>query len=431
MQKKIITTFNLLTALLITAFFWFTPRINDDISNYNAPNLHNLSGIIHGDYLMFFHWSSRILINFIMFVMTDLAPHWLFAIITGGLIFAILHLLTRLANPKREPVRQLLIISILLTFNFIILNTAGWIATTVTYLWPFGALAIGILLYQQQTKSKIIKALNYLLTLICFLFAFNNEQLAIAGLLLLPAIKLPWKRYLLPGTAITINVLLVIFSPGNHARKLAETKRWFPAFQHFNLIQKLDLGTLTTIQHYLFGLSLPLITLTIVLVILNLKRHPIISWLPLGLLIATNLLGTLTDDPKRWTTTITQPSIGKIMAIQYMLAILLFALVIYLLPNLKARWWLTVAILVRVAMGMSPTLYASASRTFAISDGIIIMLSILISKQMNKEMIKQTIVIFIGLAFGNLLINTGITYLPRIINTNQPPLNFWEQIPNR
>ena len=140
--------------LIITTIFYHLPTVGDDIANSHAHNLQTLSGIFQTDINMFSTWSSRILINPLMYISTTITPKIVFAIITGLLVTNIVIFLNHHLNSRQIPALTILILLTPFIFPLIELGTAGYIATTVTYLWPIGLATISYQLFNHLNHSK-------------------------------------------------------------------------------------------------------------------------------------------------------------------------------------------------------------------------------------------------------------------------------------
>lgn len=404
-----------LSLILFTILFYRLPLINDDAVNFHAAKLQSLSGIFKQDCFMFYHWTSRILINPIMYSSTTLLPKWLYSLITAGLLVVILYYLTR----KLAGYRYYLAILACWLFPLAEVGTAGYIATAVTYLYPIGFLTLGLLLYQRHKIRW--------LSLICFLLAFNNEQFCLlAGIYLVYYV---WKHSSKSLLWIIIpwlfNFVLAALAPGNQARKLSETKRWLPAFAHYNVLDKLDVGLITTVQHYLFSISIIVIVLSVFLLLINQRCW--VAWLPLSVVLMTSLLVCLAKNPSHWATTI-NPGLSKVVLATCLLALVWLISTMYLIHNWNLNALLIAGLLSRVALGFSPTIYASSTRTFIFCDMVMIYIIIQLLIQHHWQN-KLTPVMILILAVGfNVIINLNLINNWSWLAINRIPLLLWTTV---
>lgn len=403
--------------LIFSIIFYLLPKVGDDIPNSHSTKLQTVTGIFSQDYHMFFSWTSRILINPIMYLSTTIFPKWLYATITGLLTTVIIYFVSH----KQTGYKFYLAIFPGLLFPLVELGTAGYIATTVTYLYPIAFTLLGIITYNKHW---------YPLAGIFFLLGFNNEQVCIIAAVY-GCYKICKSHFQKVSLWIIIplalNFFLMIFAPGNHARKIAETKHWLPAFAHYNLIDKLDLGTITTIQHYLFGFSIPVIALSIFLLILKEKQHPVIAWMPFTVVLFTNLLVLLSSNPKKFASTI-NPSFGKTVLAVYLLGIAWLVSTLYLVNNQQLNILLLAGLLSRIALGFSPTIYASATRTFVFCDAIIIYLVIQLITKHQWTIKARPVVILLILIVINIILTIAIINHWSLIDLGNVPLMLWTNV---
>lgn len=420
--------------LIITIIFCHLPTIGDDIANSHAHNLQTLSGIFQTDINMFSTWSSRILINPLMYISTTITPKIVFAIITGLLVTNSVIFLNYHLNSRQRPALTILILLTPFIFPLIELGTAGYIATTVTYLWPIGLATISYQLFNHlnHSKSTLHSVFLAILFITSLLLAANNEQLCVILIILYVFYLISHRNSLqfshyLPIVPLLIDLSLFLFTPGNHARSIAETKRWLPAFSHYSLIDKLNLGMTTTIQHYLFGFSLIFILFSITLLIVNFKSHPIIAPIPLIITSLTTLIGFIL--PKyiiSYNPTFNHTVIATlILGVTYLIA------TCYLLHDISLNMLLLTGLLSHVMLGFSPTIYASSTRTFVFCDVILLylLLKILIPYlNYHTDIIPVIYEIILSLISVNIVVNANIINNLTLIKTNTFPLNFWNNV---
>lgn len=409
--------------IILTTIFYLLPIVGDDATNRHVKTEQTLTGIFNTDIHMFWTWSSRIFINPLMFISTNIVPKWIFSLVTALLIIGIIYWLDNKHNNKA----LIIIILAMALFPFVELSTAGYIATTVTYLWPISFLCLGL------TCLKHHQIIWQILAGFYFLLALNNEQLCLLATIYLAyylilhhhkikqliALLIPW----------LINFCLFFFAPGNQARKISETKRWLPAFSHYSIIDKLDLGTITTIQHYLFSLSPLIIVTSIVLLTINHQKNPIIAWLPIATITLTSLIAALATVPLQFVATI-NPTINKTVIITYLLGLVWLTSSMILIHNRDLNMLLIAGLMSRIALGFSPTIYVSSTRTFIFCDAIIIYILItLIKKHLIDD--QNTVILLSLFATINIGLNVSIVNNIKAVNIHNIPLTQWTNILHR
>lgn len=421
---------SLIWLTVVTTIFNLLPLKGDDVANIKAHNLQTLHGILINNYHMFFNWTSRIIIDPIMYMSTNLIPYWLFALLTGIITLPILWYLTDDTKAKNfKP--MLLAFFIPFIFPLPELGTAGYIATSVTYLWPIGTLAMSLLLLKHY-HDVIANSIAFCL----LLFSFNNEQVAIAGFIIAGYYLI--KNHHLPLTVyLTLipNLLLHAFAPGNHHRAILETKNWYSQFRDLNFFQKFDIGTVTTIQHYLFGHNLVIFIFAVALVFAYNKKHPLTSLLPVTMVIGGNILSTVTSRPLYWCAT-HNPYLNHMTIAHLLLGLIFIVTCLYLLNNHHDYQIILLAGLAsRIAIGFSPTIYASATRTFVICDALLLYLAAkLLIKQYQVKPQSFGFILFtlIVLVVNNIQVSTALIINQNLwINIHQVSVQMWTTIFHR
>ena len=410
-------------SLIVGYLLSASKMVGDDIANRKLK-LDSIYAIIHQVGSMYQTWSSRIFVNTLMFSFESI-PYYLFGIITGVLVFMALVSFDRLTDSLVKPslVKQFLIGVLFLLAPFYYFVTAGWIATTVTYLYPVLLLTIGLCLiidFRQWYYN--------LLGMLLLLIAFNNEQLLVMSLVvaltmlvyyflhnkkLLKTIKL---KLFSIGLPLLANFMIVATCPGNSARKIAETKHWFPQFANLTILEKFDIGLSTTIQHYLFFGTIALIVLMLTFIMIDKGKDDLATISLIVLLILLSCVNNLKNNPGLLAhQTGLLNSSFKLFIGQYGLAIFIFATVVYHLYKLskhKMLLWLELSILFggllsRIALGFSPTNYASSTRTFTfMTIGILVVIALLLfdnwDSRINKTLFKVLLISLAVFAIVNL-----------------------------
>lgn len=426
--------------VFIALLFYCLPAVGDDVANAKSPSLQTWAGIYCTVHHAFFTWSSRIFLNPMLYALTTQLPKWVFALITGLLIVTIVDAVNQHLNPAQEPRLTLSIALIPLLFPLIELDTAGYIATTVTYLWPVGILALALTLTARLKAARSIPVKSTLSVLIglLWLLAANNEQLCVILVImysyyLIHQFKTRHRATLaswLPSLPLLIDLLLFLLAPGNGHRTKLETAHWYPQFGQLSLIDKFNLGLTTTIQHYFFGLSLVLIFFSIVLWLVNFDTHRKLGALPLLMAGATTAIAVIA--PKYATTF--NPTYGKTVIVTWLIGIAYLSIVCYLVHDAELNLLLIAGLLARIMLGFSPTVYASATRTFVFCGLIFLYITtkLLINYLAQQpKIINLALEIIIALVIFNAAINAAFLLQLDPNNFMQVPLNFWTVVPHR
>lgn len=139
------------------------------------------------------------------------------------------------------------------------LYSAGWITTTVNYLWALTLGTVALRPIKRWFIGQKYTPSEYIFCPLCVIFAANMEQMGaiLFGVYLLCGIyflvaRRRWERfYVLMLGCILLSILFTLASPGNNIRYMAEAQRVFPTFQDLNLFQKLEMGFIECSHYYL------------------------------------------------------------------------------------------------------------------------------------------------------------------------------------
>lgn len=204
------------------------------------------------DIFTFLNGSARPLTDGLTYIFSR--NQWLWRILNPCIITTLLCTIckTTSADINNKSTR---LIALTAVFPTMILVDAGFVATTLNYLWPvtFGILNL-IPLTDSLNNKKTSKLL--LFVLIPLLAYTTNMQQMCAVLLAVFAVsniyficKRNFKPYILLQFIITlsgtVSSLLLNFT-GDNSRIIRETERYFPTFNQLNIFEKTELGFSST-----------------------------------------------------------------------------------------------------------------------------------------------------------------------------------------
>lgn len=292
--------------------------------------------------------------------------------------------------------KDLLYLSISTTIVTMVFVDAGFIATTVNYLWPIAFGLFSLISVKKTYFKEKTSVLYEIVSLPLLVYATNMQQMCavLLGIFLLFNGFL-WfnKKFdlfhfirLLITIAGTFMSLYLNFT-GDNSRMLRETNRYFPQFAELNIFEKAELGFSSTFYCFImetrfaffpfliftFYLSyrifktkkdllpkiISLITPVVTLFagILSLFKNPVYDFLSGGM-----VHGRMTK------------SVYNFNVVPFLLYILVALLVVYTVlvsiekkeHKLFAFSALFIGLASRILMGFSPTVWASGYRTFSI-----------------------------------------------------------------
>lgn len=336
-------------------------------------------------------WSSRLIVESVLIFMCR-SNIILWRILNSAIIVLLVYSLVELIgnNQNRKVVEIWTVLGIVLLFPFVYLSSAGWIATTLNYLWPLSLGLYGLIPLKCVLEEKGVPLHKEILAILALLYASNTEQMAaMLFMVYLIAIIYYYKKnkhlskvLVINLTAVTINLCIILTCAGNSNRTAAEL-HWFPGFEHISFLQKIAMSFVTTTIKYWYEQNNIYLVYTLVVMLgvwlANKKTvYRIIGTIPfMYYLFCIKGLGVIFRDfpslaiynPLQYTT---QLGFGNISYYIYGIInlILLFINIycFYLIFKNERHFYIVslalfAGIASRVIVGLSPTFFASGERT--------------------------------------------------------------------
>lgn len=367
-------------------------------------------------------WSSRLFIGFVAGLLFDHLSV-LLPIYVGVSMFVLLKALSLLFVDHHFKECNCFIGCLVMLYPFQQLSTAGWVSTMATY---FGPVAFGFLALVPIKKiysDRKFTTWEYILYALSLIYGANVEQMMIVILIsyLVAFVYFLYhkKHYVYCCLLLALSIgscLLIILCPGNYNRKGLETARQFPTYGMLNGIDKADIGMFTTLKWLLFDSNLFVICICLLMTILIWKKYndgllralsmlPVFITVCLGplrgvLTVMYPFITSLTEEISYYGLVTTENrgdalALGRYAVMGITIAVICLE-VFMLLQNYEE---LIVAVILlaagtasRVAMGFSPTIYASNTRTFAVMGFSVIAVGVLIyAKNVEKGILSEIV----------------------------------------
>lgn len=443
-SKSIYIPFILLAIMLIISHIP-AEKFGDDMWFENILNSQNIMNYSVERYQT---WTSR---NVIEAVLVVLSNTHVSSIIWKVLNICMLELLAYSIfkifikdmkdNNKKLILTYILIFGIL-SIPFTVLNDTGWMATTTNYLWPLSLGIYTFTLIKKSLSGEKIRWYNTILYTLATIYAANQELMAatlfaiftcyILCLMKNKKIKKELNKTTILIYIITILSLIYIFTcPGNMSRKRGETQIWYPEYQEFGIVSKMELGITSMMKYLIIDGRLVFILFTAIITFYILKEYKsifakIIGIIPFVGAVFCNLFNETTSllFPKLMeamemyskneliinSTNLTDFSIYIPMAMYGIILLSIFIDLCLIFKNTNTCKIVVIIYLLglatRVVMGFSPTVFVSSERTSIFLYFSFVVITILIYKKMleeNKNIsnIATLYIIFLGLNILN------------------------------
>ena len=193
-------------------------------------------------------WSSRLIIDFVG-IIVEVLPMMVWRILDTLAIVFLTFQIDMIFNERRESNTSLFVMCSCFLYPFIHMVSAGWMATTFTYLWPLSCAAYVVRIWKKNICDKTISKREYIISVFLFLYAIDNQQVALFMMIICFGIAVVLRRnrrnsvFVNAMLAISvIRIVLHLIWPGSTSRMIAETKTWFPDYGMLNIVDRLQIG---------------------------------------------------------------------------------------------------------------------------------------------------------------------------------------------
>lgn len=305
---------------------------------------------------------------------------------------------------------------LILFFPFVDMQSAGWIATTLNYLWPW---ILGLLAYLPlQKKLRGLRgALAYTLGMAAFLYSCNMEQMCMFQVLLSTYFliitikdKVKEKGYPLAlCIAAWGSLAYIMLCPGNQNRGIEEIPDWFADYSMLNLVDKLALGFESTMQELVFEKSWIFFLFALLLCLFVFEHYEekiywVIAVIPAA---ASGLLGVGGEITNRFFPTLqyftqrpdkngivsrsTFTEWYRYLVVAFLAGVCLCVILSLYLAEQKLQqkyqnlWICFAGFASRMVMAVTPTIWVSGNRTFCFLNGALMLVSLRLFSQIMSQ----------------------------------------------
>jgi len=297
------------------------------------------------------------------------------------------------------------------------MQEAGWGSTSLVYMWTLSATLFSMLPIRKIWDKEKIKWYMYPLFSGALIYAGNQEQscmitLAIYVLFTIILILRDKKKihpFMIIQTLLIIASLIFILTcPGNYVRTAEETVRFYPDFATLTLMDKASLGITATISEMLINSNIIFLIFSIMIAVYIFICHknmlyrivasiPVIAILVLGVFKdifigifphLKVLMYLMAEENPMIDATNYRNIVHCLPIILSLVIIFCFVLCILLifkkLKNNIAIVIFGLGLISRIIMGLSPTIFASRTRTFIFLEFAMLIVCLLIWKEFAK-----------------------------------------------
>lgn len=323
--------------------------------------------------------------------------HFLWRIVNPFVLAAFSYFFAKLIPAKKENRLKInWFAAIASVYPCMIVVDAGFIATTVNYMYPSLCALIILNVLKKAYDGKKVNPLEYLISIPLTAYATNMQQLGAIMFLIFVCFTVYFafkKRFVLYTVFETVLFLIGIIialslnTTGENNRMVRETARYFPDFLELNIFQKAELGFSTTFYNFIMNPHFSyaaFLAFTGYLCYCTFKALPkptekLAGALPFA---ATLILGPLRFVPSfslGFKGYLMDKAVYNFAVIPYLIYIPVIAAILFSLFRLlgKNKFYVAFVLLFtglasRMIMGFSPTVWASGQRTFFIMFMVLI-----------------------------------------------------------
>ncbi len=200
--------------------------------------------------------SSRVLSEAILFTLIRM-PFFVWQVLDTLICILVYHCMTvLLVNDKRSR-GNIIVFLAFAAYPYMHMGSAGWICTSLNYMWPLATLLYALSGAFRRYRGEKIPVWKYPLYLMAMIFTANCEQSAamltmVFGMAFVFAVldkKSRW--YELTAVLIGIaGILFAMLAPGNDERTIMEAENWMPQFFDLSIWEKARLCSVFVFEHF-------------------------------------------------------------------------------------------------------------------------------------------------------------------------------------
>lgn len=222
----------------------------------------------------FTSWSSRVLVNLPIHIMLHL-DYKVWLIMDIVLFYVIYRSLSYIFIKNNKTTNNYILLGLLLLFPFNYALTAGWVTTTMTYIWPLALALFSCTTIRKVYDEQKFRWYHYILFFITTIYSANQEQLSVVltivfGITVIVLVSEKKTSILIIMQAILSlgNLILHMLAPGNANRSVTEASVRFPDYGTMSLIDKLELGFSASLYEFFYTVNFLVLIMGAILVVL-------------------------------------------------------------------------------------------------------------------------------------------------------------------
>ena len=347
----------------------------------------------------FLYGSSRILTDTMTYIFNKY--NFLWRLFNPCVLALLASTLSKILSVKSVLIKYFVCVAV--TIPTMAIVDAGFIATTVNYLWPVTFGIVSLYIFQNIAAGKKVPVYALIAGIPLIVYAINMEQMSavltasfLIGCAYLFFAKKRFHIYPLIQLAISSSGVLYAYlgnTSNDNSRMVREIGRYFPGFNELNILQKIELGFSSTMHGLTIATRVPLaafLTFTGFLAVMSFKKKApisarIASLIPVlfSVICAVYNLVKPIESIRNFRL---EKAVYLFSPLFDILFVIVLVCVLYTVAHILKNKKLTLAsytvlaagMASRMLMGFSPTVWASGYRTFCIMIISFIIVSVII-----------------------------------------------------
>lgn len=244
-------------------------------------------------------WTSRMLVNAVVYILlvglADFQPIILWGCLDSFMLVLMawsINKLFKLVYQYESRFFSWIILGNILIFPLRLESSAGWVWTTVSYIWP---LAIGVWVFVNYIESLYMpkRKIKIILYSMAVIYSANIEGMSVLLFMAFFSVFLAGiieKQIRYEGLYYSVlcigSIIWHAFSPGNTSRLGIEIGTWFPNFEMMTFIDKVELAFSRCLYFFVYNYNSVFLLFSILLLAVTVKLYKdsfyrVISGLPL------------------------------------------------------------------------------------------------------------------------------------------------------
>lgn len=200
--------------------------------------------------------SSRVLSEALLFTLVRM-PFFVWQVLDTLICILVYHCLTVLLVNDKQSRGNIIVFFAFASYPYMHMGSAGWICTSLNYMWPLATLLYALSGAFRRARGEKIPAWKYILYLAAMVFTVNCEQSAamltmtFAMAFVFSLIDKKSKWYELAAVLIGVaGILFAMLAPGNDERTIMEAENWMPEFFDLTFLEKARLCSVFVFEHF-------------------------------------------------------------------------------------------------------------------------------------------------------------------------------------